>query len=90
MDEAATDLLDQSEKPSHYEQGDDEARNDSDGTFHSIPLYLFEAILGGEGPDVKKHQRWLKWASHDILKNEEWGYDRSLHPQPGKRGKDPS
>jgi hypothetical protein len=53
VDKATADLLDQSEEPSHYKQSDDEARKDSDGTFHSIPLYLFGAILGGEGPDVK-------------------------------------
>jgi len=51
--EATADLLDQSKDPSHYKHSDDQARKDSDGTSHSIPLYLFVAILGGEGPDVK-------------------------------------
>lgn len=41
MDEATADLLDQSEEPSHYKHSDDQARQDSDGTSHSIPLYLF-------------------------------------------------
>ena len=53
MYEATADLLDQSEEPSHYKHSDDQARQDSDGTFHSIPLCLFTAILGGEEPDVK-------------------------------------
>jgi len=53
VDEAAADLLDQSKEPSHHKDSDDQARKDSDGTFHSIPLYLFVAILGGEEQDVK-------------------------------------
>ena len=38
MDEATADLLDQSEEPSHYKHRDDEARQDSTSTSHSIPL----------------------------------------------------
>jgi hypothetical protein len=53
VDEATADLLDQSKEPSHHKDSDDQARKDSDGTFHSIPLCLFVAILGGEGQDVK-------------------------------------
>jgi len=53
VDETTADLLDQSEEPSHYKHSDHQARKDSDSTSHSIPLYLFVAILGGEGPDVK-------------------------------------
>ncbi len=53
VNEATADLLDHSEEPSHYKHSDDQARQDSDGTSHSIPLCLFVAILGGEGPDVK-------------------------------------
>lgn len=41
MDEATTDLLDQPEEPSHYKQGDDQAGEDSNSTFHSIPPYSF-------------------------------------------------
>jgi hypothetical protein len=41
VDKATADLLDQPKEPGHYEHSDDQARQDSDGTFHSIPLYLF-------------------------------------------------
>ncbi len=44
MDETTTDLLDHSEEPSRDKHSDDQARQDSDGTSHSIPpfrLWLF-------------------------------------------------